>query len=68
MTSEESERLQACIQEMSEILYRNTPADALTTLLTIEQTVRQQMLEQVSPKVGVFLSKRQRVQHKAKLE
>jgi hypothetical protein len=68
MTPEESERLQGCIQEMSEILYRNTPADALTTLETIEQTVRQQMLEQVSPKVGVFLSKRQRAQHKAKPE
>lgn len=56
MNPEEAQRLQACIQEMSAILYRNTPVEELTTLEGIEKAVRQQMLEHVSPEVGVFLS------------
>ncbi len=56
MTPEEAQRLQACVQEMAAILYKNTPAEALTSLEGIEKAVRQQMLEHVSPEVGVFLS------------
>jgi hypothetical protein len=56
MTPEEQERLQACTQEIAEILYRNTDKESLTNLDAIEQTVRQQMLEHVSPEVALFLS------------
>lgn len=56
MTPEEAQRLQACVQEMAAILYKNTPAAALTSLEGIEKAVRQQMLEHVSPEVSVFLS------------
>jgi hypothetical protein len=56
MTPEEQERLQACTQEIAEILYRNSDKAVLKTLEGIEQTVRQQMLEQVSPEVALFLS------------
>jgi hypothetical protein len=56
MTPEEQDRLRACTQEIAEILYRNSDKVALTTLEGIEQTVRQQMLEQVSPEVALFLS------------
>ena len=56
MTPEDQERLQACTQELAEILYRNSDKAALKTLEGIEQTVRQQMLEQVSPDVALFLS------------
>ncbi len=62
MNAEDTERLQACVQELAVILYRNTPAESLTSLEGIEQSVRQHMLEQVSHQVGVFLSKRQRAQ------
>ena len=56
MTPEEQERLQACSQEIAEILYRNSDKSKLKTLEGIEQTVRQQMLEHVSPEVALFLS------------
>lgn len=56
MTPEDQERLQACTQEIAEILYRNSDKAVLKTLEGIEQTVRQQMLEQVSPEVALFLS------------
>jgi hypothetical protein len=56
MTPEDQERLQACTQEIAEILYRNSDKASLKTLEGIERTVRQQMLEQVSPKVALFLS------------
>lgn len=59
MTPEETERLKACVEEISEILYRNTPSESLTSLEGIEQAVRQHMLEQVSSSVGFFLSKKQ---------
>ena len=57
MTPEEIERLQACSREMAEILYRNTPESELENLDAIEPSVRRQMLEHVSPKVALFLSK-----------
>lgn len=56
MTPEEQERLRACTQEIAEILYRNSEKAELKTLEGIEQTVRQQMLEYVSPEVALFLS------------
>lgn len=57
MSPEDQKRLQACVKEMSEILYRNTKAEELTDLESIEKTVRQQLQEHVSPQVGIFLSK-----------
>lgn len=66
MNAQETKRLQACVQEISEILYRNTPPEELTTLNGIEQAVRQHMLKEVSPKVGFFLSKQVRAQRKVK--
>jgi len=56
MTPEEQERLRACTQEIAEILYRNSDKAGFKTLEGIEQTVRQQMLEHVSPEIALFLS------------
>lgn len=56
MTPEQSQRLEACIHEAAAILYDNTPKSELKTLESIEKTVRTQILEQVSPKIAVFLS------------
>jgi hypothetical protein len=58
MTPEEQKRLQACINEIAQILYNNTPKAELTTLEAIEKAVRQQMMEHVSPKIALFLSKK----------
>ena len=69
MTGEEAQRLQACVQEIVTILlYKNTPAEALTSLEGIEKAVRQHMLEQVSPEVSVFLSSKRREQRQANLD
>ena len=55
MTPVEAQRVQDCIQEIAGILYKNTPASELTSLESIEKSVRRQMLEQVSPQVALFL-------------
>jgi len=56
MTPEDQERLEACTAEIAEILYRNSNPEGLDSLEGIEHTVRQQMLEEVSPRVALFLS------------
>jgi hypothetical protein len=54
MDAQQTQRLQACVQEISEILYQNTPTEELTTLEGIEKAVRSHMLKEVSPRVGFF--------------
>jgi hypothetical protein len=54
MTPEETQRLQACLQEAAAILYRNTPVGELKTFEGLEKVVRQQMLEQVGPEIAFF--------------
>jgi hypothetical protein len=56
MTPEQKERIHACTQEIAEILYSNTDKTTLNSLEGIERTVRQQMLEEVSPNIALFLS------------
>lgn len=61
MPSEDKERLEACTREIAEILYRNAEAKDVEQLKTLEGigiAVRDQMLENVSPNIGIFLSKR----------
>jgi hypothetical protein len=65
MNAQETKRLKACVQEISEILYRNTPPEKLSNLEGIEQAVRDHMLKEVSPRVGFFLSKQVQAQRAA---
>jgi hypothetical protein len=58
LTPEEQLRLSACIQEIAQILYKNTDSAEIATLEGLEKVVRQQMLEYVSPKIALFLSKK----------
>jgi hypothetical protein len=61
MTPENKQRLEACTREIAEILYQNAEekdAEQLKTLEGIEIAVREQMLENISPNVGIFLSKK----------
>ncbi len=58
MTPEDQKRLETCTAEIAEILYRNSNREGLDSLEGIEQTVRRQMLEEVSPRVALFLSTR----------
>lgn len=68
MTPEDSQRLEACLQEAAEILYRNTPAEELTNFESLEKVVRTKMLEQVSPEIAFFLSNKLQGQKKAESE
>ena len=58
MTPSETKELDACLRRVSEILYNNSDPESLETLETIESTVRAKVLEHVSPKIALFLSKR----------
>ena len=59
MTPEQKQTINQHIQAIAQILYEDTPKEKLTTLAGIEEAVREQMLTQVMPKVGVFLSNQQ---------
>lgn len=58
MTPSERSELEACLRRASEILYNNSNPESLETLEGIETTVRAQVLEHVSPKIALFLSKK----------
>ena len=55
MTPSERKRLTACLREASEILYNNSDTESITTLEDIETTVREKVLENVSPEIALFL-------------
>ena len=57
MTPEKAQELKAYLQGISAILYEETLPEELNTLEAIEQTVRQKVLQHVSPEIGVFLSR-----------
>ena len=59
MTPEDSQALKEHTQAIAAILYRDQNPQKLQSLEDIEITVRQQLLEHVSPQVGIFLSKHQ---------
>lgn len=61
MSPEDTQQLQAHIQGIAKILYKNTQASDLGSLEAIEKTVRQQMLEHISPQVAFFLSNKSQV-------
>jgi hypothetical protein len=56
MTPEQKAALHQHVDAIAEILYADADPEALNSLEGIETTVREQMLEHVSPQVGVFLS------------
>ena len=68
MRPSERLELEACLKRASEILYNNSDSDKLETFSGIEQTVREQVLEYVSPEIALFLSKRKQEQNKGKSE
>ncbi len=59
MTPSEKARVKECVQELSEILYRNTSSEKCQTLEDIEKTVREHLLESVGPEMAFFLSNKQ---------
>ena len=64
MNEKDSRRMEACIQEVAEILYRNTSTKELINFERVEQAVTTKILEEVSPKVAFFLSNKLQEQKK----
>lgn len=58
MTPLECIELKECLRRVSEILYNESEPESLETLEDIEKTVREQVIEKVSPEIALFLSKR----------
>lgn len=58
MTPEEEQELQAHLQAIAQILYKDSDPESMRTLEDIELTVRQQIQTHVNPTLGSFLSKR----------
>ena len=56
MSPEDKQALEHHAREIAKILHRNTPVETITTLEGIEKTVRGEILEHVSPEIGIFLS------------
>lgn len=68
MTPEDSQRLEACLVEVAEILYRNTQREELKSFESLEKALRALILEQVSPKIAFFLSNKLQGQKKVEQE
>jgi hypothetical protein len=62
MTIDKQERIEACIQELAVLLYEEADKSQLQDLESIEKTVRQQILERVSPEIAIFLSNKRQEQ------
>lgn len=57
MDADKQKQLQAHVRAIAALLYDETAPDQLTTLEGIEVAVRRHLLEQISPQIGLFLSK-----------
>lgn len=62
MTPEKAKAIIAHAEAIAALLYEETEPEKLTTLAGIEKTVRDQVLEHVTPHIGVFLSARRQEQ------
>lgn len=68
MTPEEEKELKGHVQEIAKILYQQTKPEQVKTLSKIEETVRKQTLEYISPQLGFFLSPKSQEHHQEELE
>ncbi|MEH2464951.1 hypothetical protein [Nostoc sp.] len=57
MTPEQEAAIKSHVQAIAKILYEDTPIEQLQTLEGIQTAVRTHLLEQVGPKLTLFLSK-----------
>ena len=64
LTPEQQKAVEYHSREIAKILHTEADPEAIETLEGIEKMVRAQVLEHVSPKIGVFLSKLKQEQHK----
>lgn len=60
MTPKEKQALQAHLEAAAAILFKHTPREQLQDFESIESSVRDHLLEQVSPLIGNFFVQRHR--------
>ena len=58
MTPEKQKELEKHIEAIAKILYEETKPKDLASLAQIEETVREQTLEHITPQIGFFLSQK----------
>lgn len=68
MTPEDEKELKGHINAIANILYKQTQPEKLKNLSKIEETVRKQTLEYISPQIGFFSSQKPQEQHQEELE
>ena len=59
MTPEQQRELNEHVQAIAKILHQEADPTKLASLAGIEETIRQQTLEHITPQLGFFLSKKQ---------
>ena len=59
MTPEEKKELNEHIKASGKILYRQIKPEQVENLAKIEETVRGQVFEYISPQIGIFLSNKE---------
>ena len=57
MTPEKQRELNQHLQAIAKILYEEADPTKIDSLAGIEETIRQQSLEYITPQIGFFLSK-----------
>ncbi len=60
MTPEESKVLKDHLKAAAAILLNNTPKEELQSFNSIELAVREHLLKEVAPEIGIFFKKQQR--------
>lgn len=58
MNPDKQKELEQHIKAISEILYNEASAEQIQDLAAIEETIREQTLTYITPKLGFFLSKK----------
>ncbi|MBP0017929.1 MAG: hypothetical protein J7647_10270 [Cyanobacteria bacterium SBLK] len=59
MTPEKQQQLQQHLNAIAEILYEEADSEKIKDLEGIEETIRKQTLEYITPELGFFLLKKQ---------
>ena len=62
MTPKEKKELTKHLNAIGKILYKQTTPEQIESLANIEETVREQVLEHISPQISIFLSDKEQEQ------
>ncbi len=68
MNSSDYQKLQYYLQQISSLLYQNTPTEKLSCALEIESTVRQHLLQHIAPPVCEFFFTEENLRESSKVE